>query len=208
MKKHSLRGPAIRRALFTNVLVRGLFVAAFAPLGCSSAGSGELPTEPLSAVQQPLVDSTTPAGTWYLNANGSRIEVSIQAGSGGASGSGGMGNTGGGGAALTGTIKDEGGSATPLSNITWDSTGRWLEFRRTGSGFFQWYRLSLVQGVVVGRFSHGASDSKPLLTSYAFHATGWSPSYLDTATSPRTWRVTLNGRYQACLLYTSDAADE
>src|SRR5262249_26975496 len=83
------------------------------------------------------MDTSTPVGTWYLLANNLRLEMSI---------------------ALTGTsfagwIANEGGPHEPLSDFSWDPESRWLEFRRNGSGFFQWYRLSLTYGVVAGRFS-------------------------------------------------------
>lgn len=157
----------------------------------TAAGCGAGPgTEPAASVQQALADSSSPAGTWYLVANGARLEVTI-AGS---------------GSSFTGSLKDEaGGGSVSLTNISWDATNRWLEFQRPGSGFFQWYRLSLVQGTVSGRFSHSTSASKPALTAYAYHATGWSPTYLDTASSPRTWNVTLNARYKGVLRIDTNA---
>jgi hypothetical protein len=157
-------------------------------VACSSApDTAERP----ASVQQALADTTGPVGTWYLTANGARLQVSIQSA----------------GAGFSGTLKDEAsGSTVTLANIAWDAANRWLEFQRPGAGFFQWYRLSLVQGTAAGRFSHLSTSGKPPLTSYAFQATGWSPTYLDTATSPRTWNVTLNSRYKGVLRVDTNAS--
>src|SRR4051812_31323596 len=58
-------------------------------------------------------------GTWYLNANGSRIEAQI-------SGSGNF--------TFTGTLKNQNGGTETLTNIA--VNGSFLEFRRDGAGFF------------------------------------------------------------------------
>src|SRR5215467_13044229 len=105
------------------------------------------------------MDISSPAGTWYLLANSSRLELSFQ-----------YTNN-----AWSGTVKNEGGAPEPLDQITWDATGRWLEFRRDGPGFFQWYRISLTYGVMAGRFSHAAVAPKPARTVYANHVTGSIP---------------------------------
>ena len=114
------------------------------------------------------MDNSTPAGTWYLLGNGFRLELSLQH----------QNN------AWSGAIKNEGGAAENVDQISWDAVGRWLEFRRNGPNFFQWYRLCLTYGVVNGRFSHANTAPKPALTSYAFHVTGWSPSWLDSDIVP------------------------
>jgi dienelactone hydrolase len=136
-----------------------------------------------------MMDVSTCVGTWFLVAHTSRLELSLQASPSG----------------LVGTIHDEGGALEPVDSITWDPAGRWLEFRRRGAGFFQWYRTSLTYGVLAGRFSHSTSAPKPALTEFAFHVTGWSPSWLDTDIVPRTWNVTLNSRYDGVLRVDRDA---
>ncbi len=130
-----------------------------------------------------LMDTSTPAGTWYLLANTFRLEMSIVPS----------------GASFTGWIANEGGPHEPLSDFSWDPGSRWLEFRRNGPGFFQWYRLSLTYGVVAGRFSHLPSSARPANTAFALHATGWSPNWLDNSTVPRTWNLTINTTFQAVL---------
>jgi dienelactone hydrolase len=137
------------------------------------------------------MDASTPVGTWYLSANGFRLELSIQAVVNG----------------YAGTIKNEGGVPEPLDSITWDPAGRWLEFRRNGPGFFQWYRMCLTYGVMAGRFSHAAVAPKPALTAYANHVTGWSPNWLDADIVPRTWNLTINNNFKAVLRIDRDASN-
>jgi len=137
------------------------------------------------------MDASTPAGTWFLAANAFRLEMSIHAA----------------GPGFVGTIKNEGGAAEPLDNITWDPASRWLEFRRNGPGFFQWYRICLTYGVMAGRFSHALAAAKPALTSYTSHVTGWSPDWLDSGIVPRTWNVTISNRYRAVLRIDRDSSN-
>jgi len=162
------------------------------PASGESCGASADDSPLLAPTQGASVDASTPVGRWYLKAEDSRLEVTIQMT----------------GSCFTGTLRDEaGGDPVALSNISWDAAHRWLEFRRTGFGFFQWYRLSLVQGTVAGRFSSSlSSPSKPPLASYAYQATGWSPTYLDSPTSPRTWNVTLSGSWNAVLRVDANAS--
>ena len=187
----------VNGARLVGKLGQSLWAAlAFAPLAACSAtsapgGDADTPgnAEIVAKHESALVDSSSPVGTWSLRANGARLELTISQSAG----------------IFSGTIKDEGGSPQTVSNISWDANTRWLEFRRDGSGFFQWYRMSLASGVVAGRFSHATAASKPALTSFSWHVTGWSPTYLDTATSPRTWQVTLNASYQGVLRIDKDS---
>lgn len=104
-----------------------------------------------------------------------------------------------------GTIADEGRPSETLSDFSWDAASRWLEFRRNGPGFFQWYRLNVTFGVVAGRFSHSGAGAKPALTTYGFHVTGWSPTWLDTGLVPRTWNLIISNVYKAVLRIDNDA---
>jgi len=135
------------------------------------------------------MDTSTPVGTWFLLANASRLELSLHAMGGG----------------FAGTVKNEGGAPEPVDDVTWDAATRWLEFRRNGPGFFQWYRICLTYGVMAGRFSHSGAAAKPAYTSYASHVTGWSPQWLDSGIVPRTWNVTINGSFDAVLRVDRDA---
>lgn len=136
------------------------------------------------------MEASTPVGIWYLLANKSRLELSIQF----------VNNF------YSGTIKNEGGALEPLDNISWDPAHRWLEFRRKGPGFFQWYRLCLTYGVMAGRFSHAAVGLKPAFTTYINHVTGWSPNWLDSDIVPRTWNLTINNSFKAVLRIDRDAS--
>ncbi len=135
------------------------------------------------------MDASTPIGTWYLLANGFRLELLIQPAMGG----------------FSGTIKNEGAGPEPLDNITWNAADRWVEFRRNGPGFFQWYRICITYGVMAGRFSHSVAAPKPALTAFAGHVTGWSPNWVDSGIVPRTWNLTINTAFKAVLRIDRDA---
>jgi hypothetical protein len=186
MPNHT-RKPLLRVATAFFLVLGILLGTACAPAGADETGGTDDNPE---TQRQAVADGSGPVGKWYLVANGARLELNISA-------SGGV---------FSGTIGDEGTTPQSISNVTWNATNRWLEFRRDGSGFFQWYRLSLTEGVVSGRFSHGASSAKPILTAFVLHVTGWSPSYLDTDIVPRTWRVALNTNYQGVLRIDRDSA--
>jgi hypothetical protein len=136
------------------------------------------------------MDNSTPIGTWYLLANTSRLELTIRAS----------------GAGFAATIANEGGPQEAVSNFAWNAQDRWLEFRRDGPGFFQWYRICIAYGVMAGRFSHSTFANKPGLVAYAWHVTGWSPNWLDVGIVPRTWNLTINGVFDAVLRIDHDAA--
>jgi hypothetical protein len=143
-----------------------------------------------AAAWPPPADSTTPAGKWYLLASGYRLELDVTSTATG----------------FTASVRPEGGGPEPVSNISWNAGSRWFEFRRDGPGFFQWYRMSIVEGTAAGRFSHGTASAKPALTSYTSHVTGWSPDYLDSGSVPRTWNVTINNDFEGVLRIDRDSA--
>jgi dienelactone hydrolase len=127
-------------------------------------------------------DGSGPLGTWYLTANHFHLTVTIATGTQLDS--------------YLGAILHEDGSSEPLDHIRWDNTTRRLEFRRNGSGFWQWYRCYVVEGILRGRFSHSEESSIPTqLTSFTFHVSGWNSTYLDQAIVPRVYEVLLNSKY-------------
>lgn len=92
------------------------------------------------------------------------------------------------GGGFSGSIGPEGGSQDSITVSSWDSTTRWLSFKRNLSGGgSHWYRMRFSRGVTSGRFSTTAESP---LSGYALQVTGWSPTYLDTDIIPRTWKVT------------------
>jgi dienelactone hydrolase len=111
------------------------------------------------------------------------------------------------GAGYSGTVRNEGGIWEGLDNITWDSTNRWLEFRRVGAfaTYYQWYRVCLTYGVLAGRFSHSSVAPKPQLTQYLYHVTGWSLDWIDSGIVPRAWNLTISATYHAVLRIDRDA---
>lgn len=133
-------------------------------------------------------DTSGPLGTWYLNANNSRLTATIRAGA--------RPDT------YAGTLTNEAGGSEALDQISWDAASRQLEFRRNGGGFWQWYRGGVVEGVFAGRFSSSAaSPDRPALTgaAYSFHVTGWDSDYLDRDIAPRVYEVVINTNFRARL---------
>ncbi len=130
-------------------------------------------------------DASNAVGTWCLNGNSHRLTLTISGPPAGP---------------FTGSLTNENGGSETMDNITWDPAARRLEFRRIGSGFWQWYRGSIVEGILAGRFSHSSqSSAKPALTSYAYHVTGWNGAYLDSALAPRVYEALFNTNYRGVL---------
>jgi hypothetical protein len=170
---HPMRPP------LTVIATTPLILSLLATSGCETESNEEE-----TATLHQRLDTTTPLGTWHLSANGSRLTLNVTS----ASGSGcPPGHDG-----YNGTIGDEGATPTSLSSACWDPATRWFEFRRSAGSDFQWYRVRIAEGVLAGRFSHGAHPTPPPRTHYAYFVKGWSPTYLDgSALWPRTWNITI-----------------
>ena len=127
-----------------------------------------------------LAESSGPTGQWYLRANGYALSASITSPSSGT---------------YTGTLINDAGGAELLDSIAWDASSRTLQFRRNGSGFWQWYFGKVVEGIWVGHFSQSTiSPQKPAdLTDLALQVTAWNSTYLDTASVPRVWEILIDG---------------
>ena len=139
-----------------------------------------------------MLDTSNALGTWYVNANyqGNNnflLLVSITGSS-----------TRG---IYQGTLVNENGVLEILDNISFEVPTRLLQFRRNGQGFWQWYRSTIVEGVLVGRFSHSTNSSqKPSqLTAFAYHVTGWNSNYLDQDIVPRAYDLVINSNFLAKL---------
>src|SRR5215470_1629832 len=132
-------------------------------------------------------DSSGPVGTWYLNANNSRLSVTIQNGA--------QAGT------YSGTVAGETADGQKVDNITWNPATRLLEFRQGGAGLWRWNRGTIVEGILVGRFSNDMrSPAKPAeLTSYVFHVSGWNSAYLDRSPAPRVYELLIDNEYRARL---------
>lgn len=159
--------------------------------------SDDAPT-PVDAVDVPLADpQPQPAalspvvGTWYLTVGGARsvATFSWDAAEG----------------ALRGTLRDEaaapGTSPDVLTNVEWAADGA-LRFRRTAAGRedVDWYRVSVVEGVLTGRVApREPLGTEPPTARYLTHVTGWNATYLDRDLTPRTWDLLFDDGEQATL---------
>jgi acetyl esterase/lipase len=133
-----------------------------------------------------LADTSGPIGQWYLNANGSRLTVTISSPL---------------PSLYIGALINDQGGTEVLDNISWNSSSRLLQFRRIGAGFWEWYYGSVVEGIFVGRFSPSSSspDEPENLVGYSSHVTGWNSTYLDSALVPRVWELLIDNNARARL---------
>lgn len=126
------------------------------------------------------VDTSTPAGRWYMNSLSTRMIFRFELVNGAWRGA---------------SIDDQGKTLERLENIVWDKKTRALEFTRIGSGYWQWYRGTIVEGVFVGRYAHsGKTAVKPTAPlEYKWKATGWNFEYLTpTSRVPAVFDITVN----------------
>ncbi|NOT60232.1 MAG: hypothetical protein HOP19_08400, partial [Acidobacteria bacterium] len=124
-------------------------------------------------------DNSFPGGRWYMNASTTRMIFRFEKVSGTWRGS---------------SIDDQGKTLERIENVTWDSKTRTLEFLRIGSGYWQWYRGTIVEGVLIARYTHsGKTDAKPTNPlDYKWKATGWNYEYLTPAMAPLVFEVVIN----------------
>lgn len=124
-------------------------------------------------------------GTWYLNVSGFRLTLVIS-----------------GTTTLTGVLTNENGGTETVDSIS--TSGTWLEFRRRGNGFNQWYRAMVTQGVLAGRFVHQAALAKPPLTNFTGHVTGWRAGAFSPISVPIAWDLLVNDNYRTHLRIDTD----
>ena len=134
---------------------------------------------------RPHADSRGPLGTWYLYADGLRLTATIRKDAG----------------AYRGALLNESGVEEQLDQIRWDASTRRLEFRRHGKSFWQWYRGTVVAGVLVGRSTPSRdSPERPLAaTAYSLHVTGWNSDDVDHDIVPRVYDLLIHGEFRATL---------
>jgi hypothetical protein len=112
---------------------------------------------------------------WYLSAPGLRATVKLSRDS----------------AELApGLFVVEGDSSVSdaVDSVQRDSSS--LSFRRIGNGFWEWYRGTVVMGVVTGRMARTSTPAAPDDASFSSHFSGWS-SALDTGIVPRVFDLTV-----------------
>jgi dienelactone hydrolase len=82
-----------------------------------------------------------------------------------------------------------------LDGVSWDGEAGQLEFRRSVYGFTQWYRVTIADGVMIGRYTHAGGSKLPKPTdplAYSFHITGWNGDYFNQLT-PVVFDIIANG---------------
>lgn len=109
----------------------------------------------LALVASPVLAQT---GPWYLNANGAKLtlEIAEQRGR------------------RIAYLSSGSACNEKLDSPTFDSESGLLEFRRRLPGSAQWYRVTIADGVMVGRFASAIGSNKPPLSAYKYHVTGWN----------------------------------
>ena len=103
-----------------------------------------------------------------------------------------------------GDMVNEQGQIDQIEEIRWNLSQRRLVFRRK-IDVYEWYNGTIVEGIIVGRFSHSTDTVvKPRFypSTYSNHFTGWNSNYIDGKNIvPRVYDVTLDGNYRG--IYTS-----
>lgn len=104
-------------------------------------------------------------------------------------------------------VNDE-GRTQQIGQIRWDQLQRRLVFCRTvcvnGSAYYEWYNGTIVEGILVGRFSRHQNDSRERRFSdyaaYRNHFTGWNSNYIDrNDIVPRVYDIVLDADYRGIL---------
>ncbi|MFN0121811.1 MAG: alpha/beta hydrolase family protein [Blastocatellia bacterium] len=129
------------------------------------------------------------AHTWYVNANGSDLTITLTE----------TNNE------YSGTLTPENGAPETLDNIAWDQAGGALEFRRNSNDgaaplshpmyqpIYQWFRVDTRDGLLTGRFTQQARPEHPQSAyEYKWHVTGWNAE-LGASLTPRVYDINANG---------------
>jgi dienelactone hydrolase len=117
---------------------------------------------------------SSPEGVWYVNANSFLLTIVINS-------------------ELSGTLTPEGGAPETLEHVAWDAARGVLEFRRSLAPDYQWYRVEIADGLLIGRYTHLPQAERPANRyAYQWHITGWHAS-LGAALAPRVYDFNANG---------------
>jgi dienelactone hydrolase len=125
-------------------------------------------------------NTDSPIGDWYINGNGRTQTLSI-------------GQQRGKYVAYLTTDGDD--YSRKIDNVTWNAETGELEFRQAVGGITQWYRITIGDGVMVGRFSQTDTakadmPSDPL--AYKYHVTGWNLDYFSRDIVPVVFDIYAN----------------
>jgi len=146
-----------------------------------------------NAVISRQVDSSGPVGRWYMAAGwgnvranpATRLTVDISETKHGE---------------YTGTLSAEGAEQQQIDSISWEPSTRLLQFRRVGVKWWQWFRGTVVEGVLAGRYTDsGASPARPPLSAFTGHVTGWNSTYVDSNLTTRVYELLIKNNHRARL---------
>lgn len=118
-------------------------------------------------------------GDWYVNVNGTWMTLSIAQQT---------------NKYIAYIAADGAGCNERLDNVAWNSEAGQFEFRRRLGVSAQWYRVTIADGVMVGRFANSSDGAKPALIAYKYHVTGWNHDYFNQNLVPIVFDIQVNQR--------------
>ena len=118
-----------------------------------------------------LADHADHFAHWFVDADGQRVDLTLLATGGSA-------------------IDESDGRSRPIDRRTFDRTNPGtFSFRVVGVAQDDWYRVSVVDGVLRGRIAHVPSGAEPAAGDYLTHVKGWSPDVFDASLYPRVFEL-------------------
>jgi dienelactone hydrolase len=140
-------------------------------------GGAPLPAQPRRTIE---ADGPT---QWFLEADGARATLSLDA----------LGHS------ATGTLALEGGRSDRIDSLRVEE-GR-LSFCRNTPDGFEWFKVRIAEGVMVGRTAVSTSSAAPPLdpTAWAGHVTGWCEGTFSSTSAPFAFDLELDGQSFAML---------
>src|SRR5262249_2656575 len=152
------------------------------------ADANSAPSGPVPGATVTETNSQELVGIWYLNASGDRLTLSLW---------------------WNAELRDLQGSMTEgdqgvvdaVDSITWDANRRLLQFRCSQPSVSLWYRVTVSEGVLAGRFAKvSASAVAPAsLWLYDQHVTGWQEAVFSGDIVPRVWDLRIDDQHLARL---------
>jgi dienelactone hydrolase len=160
------------------------------PTGAGGA-AGPAVSGPSGGGIHPLNDARPPMqvlGHWYLNHDGQRVTLSLEASD--VSG------------AVHGYVTPEGTGATPraIADVTYDRIEGQLLFHTFSGTDYVWYRLQLREGIAAGRTARTTASTAPAdPVAYTGRLTGWRDETFSAQIVPRVWDIAIDTHQRAVL---------
>jgi acetyl esterase/lipase len=148
------------------------------PLACSPAH------DPSANVRLPASPVPAQIDHWFLDAAGRRLTLALSLDDAG------------------GTATDEfDGTTHPIDRLSSQANpvSSSFSFRIAGSAQDDWYRVSIVDGVLRGRVANVPSGSEPTALDYQAHVTGWSADVFDGPLWPRVFELLTDDNWRVRL---------